>query len=113
MRQITLLKAFSASSSLLGAGSKERRNNTASFARRACLMGCVALVLSAFALTPIITPSRASGLTFTTIEFPGAPYTVANAINVRGQIVGYYLDATLKAHFYFLQNEGTFTIVDL
>lgn len=68
------------------------------FARRVCSIGCVALVLSAFALTLMVIPSGAFGLTFTTTDVPGATSTSALGINARGQIVGVYLDASGTAH---------------
>jgi probable HAF family extracellular repeat protein len=68
------------------------------FARRVCSIGCVALVLSAFALTLMVIPSGAFGLTFTTIDVPGAMGTLPTGINAAGQIVGGYTDASGTGH---------------
>jgi len=54
------------------------------FARRVCSIGCVALVLSAFALTIMVIPSGAFGLTFTTIDAG-----VRGARDDRGRVLGY------------------------
>lgn len=48
---------------------------------------------------------------FTTIEVPGASFTVATGINARGDIVGTYVDANGRAHGYMLRGEG-FTTID-
>jgi len=68
------------------------------FARRVCSIGCVALVLSAFALTIMVIPSGAFGLTFTTIDVPGTTDTGVAGINAAGPIVGGYTDAGGTGH---------------
>src|SRR5205823_5308519 len=82
--------------------------------RRVSSQLCAALVLSAVALT--FAASRASGaggLTFTTIDPPGATDTFAQGINDNGQIVGAYSsddDVTLHG---FVLDKGTFHQLDL
>jgi probable HAF family extracellular repeat protein len=49
--------------------------------------------------------------TFTTINFPGANYTVATGINNAGEVVGYYADGFTKVHGFTYDN-GTFTTID-
>jgi probable HAF family extracellular repeat protein len=49
--------------------------------------------------------------TFTTIDVPGAGYTVASGINADGQIVGWFTDAT-GTHG-FLRDGATFTTFDV
>src|SRR5258708_21273222 len=48
--------------------------------------------------------------TFTTIDYPGAPFTLAIDINFGGQIVGRYNDAA-GSHGYLL-SKGAFTTID-
>jgi probable HAF family extracellular repeat protein len=71
----------------------------------------VALVLSAFALTLMVIPSGAFGLTFTTIDVPGATDTGVAGINAAGPIVGGYLDTSGMSHG-FLLDKGNFTTLD-
>ena len=47
--------------------------------------------LSAVVFFLAIAPLEAFGLTFTTIDVPGAIRTVALGVNARGQIVGMYV----------------------
>src|SRR5215831_15711809 len=47
----------------------------------------------------------------TQIDVPGALFTVPNAINARGEIVGLYLDGSFTVHGFLLSN-GTFTTID-
>src|ERR1051326_619786 len=53
----------------------------------------------------------AAGSTYTTIDFPGAGSTLAVDINLSGQIVGRYIDASGVNHGYLLNN-GVFTRID-
>jgi probable HAF family extracellular repeat protein len=87
-----------------------------------------ALVLSAFALSLLVTSAVAfadqeSGgehqrrrhhdeLTFTQIDFPGAPFTAALGINNHSQIVGVYVNAEGGTQHGFLLDEGAFTAID-
>lgn len=59
----------------------------------------------------ITSKSLAGGPTFTTIDFPGAPFTLALDINHSGQIVGEYF-STLGIRHGFLLSNGTFTTID-
>ncbi len=54
--------------------------------------------------------SLASGPTFTTIDFPGAVFTLAVDINNSGQILGRYIDTAGINHGFLLSN-GTFTTI--
>ena len=49
--------------------------------------------------------------TFTTIDFPGATFTFAGAINPKGDIVGEYNDTAGVGHAFLLSN-GVFTSFD-
>jgi uncharacterized membrane protein len=51
-------------------------------------------------------------LTFTTIDVPGAVFTIANGINSAGQIVGNYGQSTSNDSHGFLLTGGTFTYFD-
>jgi len=48
---------------------------------------------------------------FTTLDFPGALGTQANAINDSGSVVGFYEDSSTMTHAYICQN-GSFTRLD-
>jgi len=50
--------------------------------------------------------------TVTTINFPGAIGSQANAINPEGDVVGVYVDATFLVHG-FLLSKGAFTTIDI
>ena len=65
------------------------------------------LVLSVLASTS----SSAPAPTFSTIDFPGASFTVAFGINNRGEIVGNYGFADGTGHG-FLLDKGNFTTID-
>lgn len=68
---------------------------------------------------PTIAESRGHGgeslddatFTYTTIDVPGAVLTVAQGINARGDIVGFYNDAARRRHG-FLLRDGEFTTID-
>jgi hypothetical protein len=49
---------------------------------------------------------------FTQIDVPGAVFTIANAINPRGDIVGFYVDSSNSTHG-FLVSKGKFTTIDV
>lgn len=49
---------------------------------------------------------------FTTIEFSGASFTTAQGINARGDIVGYFGEASGLIHA-FLLHDGAFTTIDV
>jgi hypothetical protein len=66
------------------------------------------LALSMFALTP----PPAFAITFNTFDVPGAVDTFALAINARGQIVGYYVEASTNLNHGFLLDHGTLTTID-
>jgi probable HAF family extracellular repeat protein len=54
-----------------------------------------------------------TGNKYTTLDYPNASATQANAINDAGQIVGFYTDAaTVMNHAFFYQN-GVFTQIDV
>src|SRR6266852_5819894 len=59
----------------------------------------------------ITAKSLAGGPTFTTIDFPGAVFTLLVDINDSGQIVGEYFN-TLGIRHGFLLSNGTFTTID-
>jgi uncharacterized membrane protein len=73
-----------------------------------CLFG-LSLVLA------VTAKSLASGLTFTTIDYPGAVGTIATGINFKGTIVGDFCSTDCtpheRAHGYIL-SQGTFTQFD-
>jgi probable HAF family extracellular repeat protein len=70
------------------------------------------LVVVALALL-LLTPGLAqASLSFTQIDYPGATYTSANAINDSGQIVGWFIDADGNIHGYML-DKGKFTQYDV
>ncbi len=48
---------------------------------------------------------------FTAIDVPNAVFTSATGINARGEIVGGYVDASLRSHGYILR-DGAFTTID-
>lgn len=68
------------------------------------LFGCFAV----FEITNGTVHVLAAGPSFTTIDFPGAVFTLAADINHTGQIVGRYADTTGINHG-FLLSDGTFT----
>jgi probable HAF family extracellular repeat protein len=45
---------------------------------------------------------------YTTIDPPDSTYTLANGINDKGQVVGFYEDSNAQTHA-FLDNGGTYT----
>jgi centrosomal CEP192-like protein/ASPM-SPD-2-Hydin domain-containing protein len=53
----------------------------------------------------------AAAYSFIDVNFPGASWTVASAINDSGQIVGYYSDGSGVRHG-FLLNAGAYTTID-
>ena len=67
--------------------------------------------LSAVVLFLAIAPLEAFGLTFTTIDVPGAIRTLATGINASGNIVGWFQDPKGIIHG-FLLSEGRFTTID-
>jgi len=48
---------------------------------------------------------------FTTVDYPGAMATYGIAINERGDIAGYYADASAVSHG-FVRHDGVFTTID-
>jgi probable HAF family extracellular repeat protein len=54
---------------------------------------------------------RSSVFSFTTIDFPGATFTFAGAINPKGDIVGEYNDTAGVGHAFLLSN-SVFTSFD-
>jgi uncharacterized membrane protein len=75
----------------------------------------VAVLALAFALAAVVVlgtrEALASGATFTTIDFPGAVYTLATDINKTGEIVGRYIDTAGINHGFLLSN-GSFSSID-
>jgi hypothetical protein len=67
------------------------------------------------ALGGLLAVVRAQDPHFTSIDFPGAAFTVANAVNVSGDIVGFYRLPTatggLQAPKGFIYSNGVFTTV--
>src|SRR5262249_51122426 len=53
-----------------------------------------------------------SGGSYSTLDVPGADFTVALGIDTAGQIVGSYLDAGLTSHG-FLLNRGSYSTLDV
>ena len=50
--------------------------------------------------------------TYTTIDPPGSTYSVAESINNKGQIVGFYQNSSGQ-EFGFLYSGGTYTTLDV
>jgi uncharacterized membrane protein len=69
-------------------------------------------LLSLSVLFSTLVAAQDPSYTFTVIDFPGASFTQAWGINNAGDIVGYYLDATGRAHD-FLLSGGRFTTIDV
>jgi hypothetical protein len=69
--------------------------------KKACLV---------FTLVLLVTPVGLA-VTYTTIDYPGATYTLALGINTAGDIVGAYTDPTFRYHG-FLLSQGIFTTID-
>src|SRR6266498_4554125 len=82
------------------------------YTRWSCPLCRTAIVLSAVILIVAVPPSVAFALTFTTIDVPGARLTQASGINNRGQIVGWYDDASGGEHGFLLDETG-FTTIDV
>jgi probable HAF family extracellular repeat protein len=60
------------------------------------------------------TATNEAGITFTTIDVPGMPFTALQGINTAGDIVGYYATSSDPQGPYhaFLWHDGTFTFFD-
>src|SRR5258708_30575792 len=56
--------------------------------------------------------SSADSYSFTTVDVPGATNTNATGINNRGQIVGFYNDASGDHGFVLSSDRRTFTTID-
>src|SRR5688500_15623139 len=69
-------------------------------------------VMSLVVLTLLIANTRATALTFTPIDLPGAIYTQAYGINSSGQILGLYEDSSFTFHGFLFDN-GAFTTIDV
>lgn len=69
-------------------------------------------VLSLSVLLSTLATAHAATYTFTTIDVPGSIQTNANGINSRGQIVGFYTDASSGTSHGFLDDNGTVTTLD-
>src|SRR4051794_29265388 len=67
-----------------------------------------AVLIAATLVTGAVAAQNAA-FTFTTINVPGAIQTNANGINSRGQIVGFYTDASSGRQHGFLDDNGTLT----
>jgi probable HAF family extracellular repeat protein len=63
-------------------------------------------------LLSTLATAQAATYTFTTIDVPGSIQTNANGINSRGQIVGFYTDASSGTSHGFLDDNGTVTTLD-
>jgi len=63
-----------------------------------------------FALALLLAPSSFA-ITYTTIDYPGATYTLAYGINMAGDIVGSYTDVSFRYHG-FLLSQGVFMTID-
>ena len=88
------------------AGGKSRKDGSVTMPFTRIIGGLsVALFCSAAAL------AASPSLTFVTVDYPGSAYTSVNAVNVRGQAVGAYLDASGNAHAFEL-DQGRFTTID-
>jgi hypothetical protein len=73
---------------------------------------CIATIARTLAVSFICLLSvGASAATFSTIDYPGAVYTEADAINTKGWIVGVYYGADQKRHGY-LKTKGEFFPID-
>jgi hypothetical protein len=55
---------------------------------------------------------RLTGVTYTTLDVPGAALTVAQGINDSGQIAGLYQDSNGTFHG-FVRNDGTYVTIDV
>jgi probable HAF family extracellular repeat protein len=54
----------------------------------------------------------AGGITYTTLDFPGATSTYPQSINNHGQVVGFYTDSSGSPHG-FIEAGGTYTTLDI
>src|ERR1700758_3853717 len=69
------------------------------------------LLLLAIAIAPSVTLAQ-NNASFTTIDIPLAKGTFALGINPKGDIVGWYYDASFKPHGFLLSN-GTLATIDV
>lgn len=82
--------------------------------RRPLIALILGVVLPTVILFSVTRKVRAAGPTFTTIDFPGAPRTIATGINFAGTIVGdfcFICKSFEDLHGYVL-TQGTFTEID-
>lgn len=71
-------------------------------------VGLAGMALTCFGLA---SEAEAAGPTYTTIDFPGAPLTLAVDVNDLGQIVGEYTFTTVNLRQGFLLSRGVFTSI--
>ena len=67
-------------------------------------LATILLVLGCFSLSPAVKAGSDSRqpTTFTQIDAPGASFTIAESINLRGDIVGDFTDSSGNEHGYLL-----------
>lgn len=76
-------------------------------------LNCVGLLLAASLFVGGIAPTLRAQ-TITTFDPPTSVYTVPQAVNIFGQITGYYLDAAgFPTHGFLRHADGTFTTFDV
>jgi uncharacterized membrane protein len=69
----------------------------------------IASVRMAVLVAFISLATAATGQTITTFDPPNSTYTVATAINLVGQVAGYYVDANGSQRGFLRKSNGTFT----
>jgi len=76
--------------------------------------GSATLTSAAFLYTmePIVPAPPPAPVTYTNIDLPGMPSTIASNLNNSGQIVGSYLDSFGTRHAYVTDKQGGFTTID-
>src|SRR6266704_618462 len=67
--------------------------------------------LAVFGLIAMAGSSQASGYTFTTVEFPGADWTVVNGVS-GSTVIGYYYNNAEGSTHRFIYDGSTFKTVD-
>jgi uncharacterized membrane protein len=80
--------------------------------RRTVMRGRRSLSLVTFTLAVLLAPLVVLGQsTFTPVDYPGATRTIAQGINAKGDVVGWYIDTAGKFHG-FVRDKGGFAPID-
>ncbi len=66
-------------------------------------------LIATFVVFGIVSPAHPASYRFTTLDYPGASYTIASGINNSGQIVGYFHHVPSSPASGFLYNGGNYT----